>query len=85
MAVTGDEEKVLLGEPGGRAIAALTGARPRRWLEAYRGTTGWVPSRLGCGEEGIAPAMVSPVTACFPMLLHFQLVMVPRTCVVMSQ
>lgn len=25
MAVTGDEEKALLGEPGGRAIAALPG------------------------------------------------------------
>lgn len=30
MAVTGDEKKVLLGEPGGKAAAALPGARPGR-------------------------------------------------------
>lgn len=56
----------------------------RRWLEACRGTTGWVLLRLGCGEEGRAPAVVNPVTSCF-LLLLFQLVMVPKTCVVMSQ
>lgn len=83
MAVTGDEEKALLGEPGGRAIAAAAGrARPHgRWLEAYRGTTGWVLLSLGCRE---GRELVNPVTSCFPMLL-FQLVMVPRNCVVMSQ
>lgn len=40
--------------------------------------------RLGCTGEGTDPAMVNPVTSCFLMLL-FQLVMVPRACVVMSQ
>lgn len=30
VAVTGDEKKVLLGEPGGKAAAALSGARPGR-------------------------------------------------------
>lgn len=71
MAVTGDEKKVLLGEPGGKAAAAaLPGARPARLrLEACRGATAWVLLRLGCAEEGTAPAMVNPVTSCSLMLL----------------